>query len=307
MMPRSLYLLFAMLMLSIGVGSAQMMENILYQSPSVPKSVVEQSDRVDYILRNYWGNFNFRNIELIENRRYTEGAYREFVRLTEQLSDEKFVVANGELFVRADVNASMINHFAELADRIYFVGDSVNIDAERYSMMLHKLVASRNLSASNRKKYSARIESLKPVVVEPEPVIAPDIEYTRRDLTESNLYSIRANYVLLMIDSDTTIDNQIKGDSLLLDFHDVVPLSISSEGDLESWLMQPKAEWCGYDHSGSVGESRLYSEQSRIMLLDKRKRILLDQSTIERIIAHLKSLGEPPAAIEEVSEVEPHL
>ncbi len=307
MMPRSLYLLFAMLMLSIGVGSAQMMENILYQPPSVPKSVVEQSDRVDYILRNYWNNYNFKNSELLENRRYTEGAYREFVRLTERLSDEKFAEANGELFARASLNDRMVTYFAELSDRYYFVGDSVNIDTERYSMMLHKLVASRNLSASNRKKYSARIESLKPVVVEPEPVIAPDIEYTRRDLTESNLYSIRANYVLLMIDSDTTIDNQIKGDSLLLDFHDVVPLSISSEGDLESWLMQPKADWCGYDHSGSVGESRLYSEQSRIMLLDKRKRILLDQSTIERIIAHLKSLGEPPAAIEEVSEVEPHL
>ncbi|MFR9651690.1 MAG: DUF5106 domain-containing protein [Rikenellaceae bacterium] len=300
---RGLYLAVIALIISVQFVAAQMMENVIYQAPSIPKTIIEQSDRVEFIVRSYWQNYDFKQSSLTENHRYSEGAYRGFVRLTSLLSDEKFIDAHRELLTRAVVNPDMVNYFAKLSDKYYFAGDSVSIDRDRYMMLLSQFINLRGLKSSLKSRFANRLESLKPVVVEPEPTIAPDIEFTRQDLTRVDLYSIRSRYILLKLDGveseqNDTIGAAIVADSLLLAFHDTEVVSLCRGVDVEWWSGEELPTWWinGCDEGRMADESRLYGDNSeaKLFLLDSRKRVILENTPIEQIIKYLRGLGLPP-------------
>lgn len=294
------YIYIGMLILSVQFASAQMMENLIYQAPSVPKTIIEQSDRVEFIARNYWQNYNFKQSALIENHRYSEGAYRGFVRLTALLSDEKFVDAHKEMLSRAVVNADMVNYFTKLSDKYYFAGDSVAIDRDRYLKLLSQFIKLRGLNGSSKRLFTKRLELLTPVVEEPELTIAPDFEFTRQDLTVGNLYSIRSKYLLLKLDGvdslrSSEIGAAVVADSLLLALHESEVVSICRGVDVERWSGEELPEWWinGCDESRMVDESRLYGDNSetKLYLLDSRKRVLLDRVSVEKIMSYLRMIN----------------
>ncbi len=308
MIKKTLYI--ALLLCAVESVCGQMMENIIYQPSAVPKTVITQSDRMEFIIRNYWANYDFNDLSLIENRRYTEGAYREFVRITAVLSERRFVESHGDLLNRAKAKRQMVNHFISLSDRYYLKGDSLLIDSARYMALIERFIATKNIGEQLKKRYEARLEAMQPEVIIPEPTIAPDFEFTHQDHTESNLYSVNSRYTLLDINelgnpTSKATARSLKADSLLLSHHNVEVVSISRGIDIESWSSLKFPKWWinGCDEMLTTEESRIYIGGG-LYLLDKRKRVIFERSTIEQIIDYLRAMGEP--TVEESVETESH-
>ena len=249
-----------------------------------------------YMVDHYWDRFDFTDTLFIERVDSAEmmRAYAEYI--------ATYVGPyNGEpvarLMKRASVSRKMLDYFATMSEKLFHDPNSPLRSDELYIPVLEAQIAAPFYDEYEKMvpQYDLALASQNRILKK-----ANDFRYTVASGRTSNLYSLKADFVLIYINNpgcpmcrqiqEQLVASQIVADALKDDRLKI--LAIYPDEDLTLWHEHPLPKsWInGYDRGRRLEKDRLYDLRAipAMYLLDREKTVLVKDSAsvpeIERMI-----------------------
>ena len=249
-----------------------------------------------YMVDHYWDRFDFADTLFIERVDSAEmmRAYAEYI--------ATYVGPyNGEpvakLMKRASVSRKMLDYFATMSEKLFHDPNSPLRSDELYIPVLEAQIAAPFYDEYEKMvpQYDLALASQNRILKK-----ANDFRYTVASGRTSNLYSLKADFVLIYINNpgcpmcrqiqEQLVASQIVTDALKDDRLKI--LAIYPDEDLTLWHEHPLPKsWInGYDRGRRLEKDRLYDLRAipAMYLVDREKTVLVKDSTtvpeIERMI-----------------------
>ena len=249
-----------------------------------------------YMVDHYWDRFDFADTLFIERVDSAEmmRAYAEYI--------ATYVGPyNGEpvakLMKRASVSRKMLDYFATMSEKLFHDPNSPLRSDELYIPVLEAQIAAPFYDEYEKMvpQYDLALASQNRILKK-----ANDFRYTVASGRTSNLYSLKADFVLIYINNpgcpmcrqiqEQLVASQIVADALKDGRLKI--LAIYPDEDLTLWREHPlPKEWInGYDRGRRLEKDRLYDLRAipAMYLVDREKTVLVKDSTtvpeIERMI-----------------------
>jgi hypothetical protein len=249
-----------------------------------------------YMVDHYWDRFDFTDTLFIERVDSAEmmRAYAEYI--------ATYVGPyNGEpvarLMKRASVSRKMLDYFATMSEKLFHDPNSPLRSDELYIPVLEAQIAAPFYDEYEKMvpQYDLALASQNRILKK-----ANDFRYTVASGRTSNLYSLKADFILIYINNpgcpmcrqiqEQLVASQIVADALKEGRLKI--LAIYPDEDLTLWHEHPLPKsWInGYDKGRRLEKDRLYDLRAipAMYLLDREKKVLVKDSTsvpeIERMI-----------------------
>lgn len=264
--------------------------------PEVP-TILSPKDKGLYLIDHFWDNFNFADTTLISDSEFTERALAEHITLIKRANSAKSNNALKTLMRRASVDSAMLHHFINITEKYLYNPNSPLRDGELYISVLEGIIELPNLDEiyKIRPKYQLNLEKKNRVGE-----LATNFKYTLASGATSTIYAVKSKYTILYFSNpDCTecarVKQYIMDTPLFNGNKELQIISIYPDKDLTIWQDAvntfPK-EWInGYD-KGVVSDNSLYDLRAipTLYLLDKDKRVILKDATIEQIHNYLQKI-----------------
>lgn len=266
--------------------------------PSIPITITAPEQRADFLVKHYWDNVNFADTNYIHHPEITEQAWADYCDILNHVPLETAQEAMRNTIERTNADKKVFNYITELADKYLYDPNSPMRNEEFYIPVLEAMVASPVLEEIEKVRPQARLKlALKNRIG----TKALNFTYTLASGAQSNLYKLKADYIIVFINNpgchaceetiadlkNAPIINQlIKEKKLIL-------LSIYPDEELDEWskhLNEYPTEWInGYDKTFAIKEQQLYDLKAvpTLYLLDKEKTVLLKDAPAQAIEEYL--------------------
>lgn len=274
--------------------------NPYFPIPEVPESVTTDYDRAIYLSKNYWELFDFKDVSLIGQTEITEQGFVDYIHILNYIPFKHANRSIKYLFVKAQADTAMYNHFASLFEKYYYNSDSPFRNEELYIPVLETILKSDKLSSENHKKYDFQQEMIHKNRVGSK---ASDFVYTLENGDWKRMHAIKSNYLILFFSTPECIrcvgvaDEMHNSEVLnrvcsLNSFNRnmLTVLNIYPQSNLSLWkeylLSMPEKNWThAYDNGLVLTNKRIYDLKAlpTIYLLDKNKRIILKDTSLDEI------------------------
>ena len=249
-----------------------------------------------YMVDHYWDRFDFTDTLFIERVDSAEmmRAYAEYI--------ATYVGPyNGEpvarLMKRASVSRKMLDYFATMSEKLFHDPNSPLRSDELYIPVLEAQIAAPFYDEYEKMvpQYDLALASQNRILKK-----ANDFRYTVASGRTSNLYSLKADFILIYINNpgcpmcrqiqEQLVASQIVADALKDGRLKI--LAIYPDEDLTLWHEHPLPKsWInGYDKGRRLEKDRLYDLRAipAMYLVDREKKVLVKDSTtvpeIERMV-----------------------
>lgn len=268
--------------------------------PDIPQALITSEDRAEYLVSHYWDNFDFTDTTLISRPEITEQVLVDFLDILPYVPFEQSQSALTALMDSASADSAMYVHFMKLAEKYLYDPNSPLRNEELYIPVLNCVVASSKLDEAQKVRPRYQLKS----AMKNRPgSIATDFLYTISDGTVAWMSSINADYTILYFNNPDCHDckrvkRYIKDSEL---FNRMIQantgptlriLAIYPDADLPLWKRAdyPGIMINGYDAGQVIMDKELYDLKAipTLYLLDKDKRIILKDDSVERIEAWLQ-------------------
>lgn len=165
-----------------------------FKLPEIPSLLRTNQQRFDFVVSNYWQNFDFADTSLINRADYTEQAFVDFINILPnvQLPIKKEGIIT--MLDKASVDSAMYLHFMGLSDKYLYDPGSPFRDEESYIIVLNSIINCSKLDEilKIRPRYQLEL-ALKNRIGQQ----AADFKYTTENGIKANLYSIENDRILL--------------------------------------------------------------------------------------------------------------
>ena len=292
-MKRWIVYIVIALCLPWGMGA----QNASFPLPEVPQMLASPADRANYLAVHYWDRFDFKNNALIDKPEITEQGFANFISIMPYVTENK--EAFSVFAQRMTANPKMLAHLLKVSEHYLFDNFSPVYDEELYLMLVEELLKQQKLSLvqRDRLRYQQRVARKNR-----SGQMATDFSFVQRNGKQMTLKGVQADYVLLFLNDPecdacrkikegllhSEIVNRWKGSGRMK------ILSVCIEGETEGWKNLPAPEgWIdGCDGQKRLLEEDLYDLRNlpAIYLLDRDKRIVIKNATMERLEEVLKQL-----------------
>lgn len=267
----------------------------------MPPMQASEQDQFEYMVEHFWDRFDFADTLFIERVDSIEmmGVMVEYI--------SNYVGPyNGEpvrkLMKKASTSRKMLDYFVGLTEKLFHDPNSPLRSDELYIPVLEAQIA-----APFYDKYEKMVPEFDLSLASQNRIMhkANDFRYTTASGRSSNLYSVKANYILIYINNPGCpmcgdIQAQIESSALLSELiatGDLKIVALYPDQDLELWHAHPLPKsWInGYDKGCVIEKNRLYDLRAipALYLLDKDKNVLIKDSTsvpqIEQALFQLMS------------------
>lgn len=281
------------LLLCGGCSNAQTQKDIPQKQlkalvlPQIPDSIRIPQDRADYLSVHYWDHFDFGDTALTHLPEITEQAFADFIPVLSIASEDKMRQGIYLLLDRAMKGSRiMFDCFSDLCEKYLYDPNSPLRDEELYIPCLQYLIASNQMTdvEKERPRYLLRM------ALKNRPgTIATDFTYTLANDKTGKLSAIQADYTVLFFNNPDC--QECKRVKEYMDasptFHSVAVLAMYTDADLPLWLKAgyPHFMINAYDAGQTIQDKQLYDLKAipTLYLLDKEKRIILKDATVEKI------------------------
>lgn len=280
--------------------------NPLFPVPEIPKGINEERDRAIYLANHYWDLFPFSDNSLIDKPDITEQGFVDYIHVLNYIPYDKACNSIKRMLNKAQVNPIMYTYFASLYQKYFYDPNSPFRNEELYIPVLEVLLKSKILSPENNERYTFHKEMIHKNRVGNK---AADFEYTLMNGEEKRMHKLKSNYmILLFTNPDCTtckqVMDEINNSEILkpvfsrnsFNRNMLTVLSIFPDSDIVNWYkaqdwMSQKNWINGYDKYMALTNKRIYDIKAipTIYFLDKNKRILLKDTSIEEIESFFKS------------------
>lgn len=263
--------------------------------PDIPQMLTSGEERAAYLAAHYWDNFDFTDTTQISQPEITEQAFVDFLDILPYVQPEKSQKAMTALIVSASADSAMYVHFAELAEKYLYDPNSPFRNEDLYIPVLNHVVLSSGWDEARKVRPQYQ---LKMAMKNRPGSIAADFSYTTPDGTVARMTSVKADYLLLFFNNPDCNDcrrvkDYIKHSEIFnrLTRADSSPLlrilAVYPDADLALWesAEYPDIMINSYDAGQTLMNKELYDLKAipTFYLLDKKKRVILKDVSIERV------------------------
>jgi len=273
-----------------------------FRAPEIPKNIDTPEKKADFIIRNYWQNFNFEDTTLVHRPQITEQAFADYVNILRQVPLELAGDGVEIMMKKADANKAMFVCFATLCEKYLYDPNSPVRNEELYLRALDNILATKRLDDIHKERYKHQYKvALRNRVGHK----ATDLSYTLFSGKKGNLYSIKADFTLIYFNNPECNDCGVIMSNLanstvindLLNKSKLKLLAFYPDEDLSVWnrhLGNYPSLWInGHDSNGEmVKDKEIYDLKAipSLYLLDAQKNILLKDARFEEVEEYLKSI-----------------
>lgn len=257
--------------------------------PTPPAVITDQLERVNYMLKNYWENYDFADTTAANRSGDIEQYFSNYLNILSYGDAQSVALSIEQMMGKAVKNSVVFDYFFDLYDRYLYDPNSPMRNEELYIMFLKWVVASPDLSDTDKERSHYRLNlALKNRVGEK----AADISFKDRAEVNRTLYGVKAQYVILFFNNPDCHDcarvtdmlTSLKNDGLKV-------VSIYPDRDIKLWREKsyPK-EWIN-GYSPGLNEKTVYDLKAipTLYLLDRDKRVLLKDVTIEQLLQYFEA------------------
>ena len=268
--------------------------------PKIPESIEDSKERGIYLSKHYWEEFPFNDVSLINQQKITEQAFVDYINVLNFIPFKHARRSIRYLFVKAQTNSEMYAHFASLFEKYYYNADSPYRNEELYIPVLETILKHDILSEDDFNKYHFQEEMIHKNRVGSK---ATDFVYTLENGDWKRMHALKSNYLILFFSTPDCskclpVANSIHNSEVLAKVCSLnsfsrtmlCVLNVYPESNIALWQdslsIMPQKNWIhSYDKSMILTNKRVYNLKAlpTIYLLDKNKRIILKDTSLEEI------------------------
>lgn len=270
-----------------------------FRLPSVPDTIRTVEGRFNYVVGNYWANFNFSDTLFLEiPERACEMALVNYADLLSRLPLAKSAPYLEYFLAKASANAAMQNHMAGLLRKYLVNYDSPLRNHELYICAAEYL---KENALDEITRYNA-MQDAHLLSLNPQGSVAADFTYFLPDSTVARMHGVESPYTLLFfynpncrscqgiieaLKTSTAINGALETGALTL-------LAIYTQDDSPVWrefIKETPQGWTnGCDNGMKLISENIYDLRNLpvFYLLDSKKRILLKDLPLSQIEKHFK-------------------
>lgn len=270
-----------------------------FRLPSVPDTIRTVEGRFNYVVGNYWTNFNFSDTLFLEiPERACEMALVNYADLLSRLPLAKSVPYLEDFLAKASANAAMQNHMAGLLRKYLVNYDSPLRNHELYICAAEYL---KENALDEITRYNA-MQDAHLLSLNPQGSMAADFTYFLPDSTVARMHEMESAYTLLFfynptcrscqgiieaLKTSTTINRALETGVLTL-------LAIYTQDDSPVWrefIKETPQGWTnGCDNGMKLISESIYDLRNLpvFYLLDSDKCVLLKDLPLSRIEEYFK-------------------
>ena len=274
--------------------------NPAFPVPGIPASITNAQERAVYLSKHYWEKFDFLDTSLISKTEISEQGFVDYIHILNFISFKEARRSIRIMLYHAQVNPTMYAHFASLFEKYYYDANSPYRNEELYIPVLEILLQSGILLSEDQEKYDFQQEMIHKNRVGTK---AADFIYTLANGDWKRMHALKSNYLILFF----TNPECPKCDVFTEELNNSEPLrgvfshnsynrsmlsilSIYPDKNVAQWRKalptMPKKNWINaYDDGVLITKKRVYDIKAipTIYLLDKNKRIILKDTSLEEI------------------------
>ncbi len=270
-----------------------------FRLPSVPDTIRTVEGRFNYVVGNYWTNFNFSDTLFLQiPERACEMALVNYADLLSRLPLAKSAPYLEDFLAKASANAAMQNHMAGLLRKYLVNYDSPLRNHELYICAAEYL---KENALDEITRYNA-MQDAHLLSLNPQGSVAADFTYFLPDSTVARMHGVESPYTLLFfynpncrscqgiieaLKTSTAINRALETGALTL-------LAIYTQDDSPVWrefIKETPQGWTnGCDNGMKLISESIYDLRNLpvFYLLDSKKRILLKDLPLSQIEKHFK-------------------
>ena len=280
--------------------------NSAFPLPEIPESIKDNRERAIYLSKSYWEAFPFNDTSLISKTEVTEQGLVDYIHILNYIPFNDAKKSLNTLFSQAQENPKMYTHFASLFQKYYYDADSPFRNEELYIPTLDIILKSNVLSASDQEIYDFQREMIHKNRVGTK---ASDFVYTLFDGENKRMREFKSDFLILFFTNPncsicSDITDEINNSEVLkkvfshnsFNRNMLTVMSIYPGSDVKLWYEKlssmPEKNWInGYDNGMVLTNKRVYDIKAipTIYLLDKNKRIILKDTSLEEIESYFST------------------
>jgi len=257
----------------------------------------------EFIIKNYWQNFNFADTALVHRPQITEQAFADYINILEQVPLELAGNGIGIMMKKAEAKNEMFVCFATLCEKYLYDPNSPVRNEELYLDALDNILATKCLDNIHKERYKHQYKVAQRNRVGHK---AADITYKLFSGRKGNLYSIKADFTLIYFNNPECNDCGVVMGNLahsavindLLNKGQLKLLAFYPDKDLSVWNRHqadyPSSWINGRDSKGEMVKGKeIYDLKAipSLYLLDSQKNVLLKDARFEQVEIYLKSIN----------------
>ena len=264
----------------------------LFAYPVAPDTIKTFENRVNYIVDNFWGNYDLS--KPIADLNAFNGAFRDYLGFLRYCHRTVAISSVRDFLFKAQTNKANFEKIAMLAEMgLYNVGAEYWSD-EIYTEFLKSVIGNKQLKQDMRKYYAKQMERINRTQLG---ASLAGVTYTDADGKKVSIADIEADMVMIFITLDSDADQSFQRVRLSTD---VAINSILDSGKVKLLCLSPEKyskEWAhnakGYAQNWLVGACPELSVEGdydvrytpSFIILDKDKNIIQKNVDLEAIKA----------------------
>lgn len=263
--------------------------------PEPPAMLDTESEKIDYLLTNYWANYNFNDSTLARKDNFTSKPLAMYFKIMSTASQSQFPKYLSTLVTQLESADTVIfDKFTSLTEDLLYDPNSpirCEIIYYRFTELLSKSKRVDNLVKDKYQQQRVMISKNQPGKQ------ASNFTFTLKSGGVRSLYDLDADYLLLMFyhpDCHTCAETiaELKN-SPFFTHKELKILAIFPERDEKLWRdkigMIPEEWICGFDKTGVLVAKKLYDlrPSPSLYLLDKKKSVILKDARLDEIAGYL--------------------
>ena len=264
----------------------------LFAYPVAPDTIKTFENRVNYIVDNFWGNYDLS--KPIADLNAFNGAFRDYLGFLRYCHRTVAISSVRDFLFKAQTNKANFEKIAMLAEMgLYNVGAEYWSD-EIYTEFLKSVIGNKQLKQDVRKYYAKQMERINRTQLG---ASLASVTYTDADGKKVSIADIEADMVMIFITLDSNADQSFQRVRLSTD---VAINSILDSGKVKLLCLSPEKyskEWAhnakGYAQNWLVGACPELSVEGdydvrytpSFIILDKDKNIIQKNVDLEAIKA----------------------
>lgn len=253
------------------------------------------TDSVNLKIENYWNNFNFQDTSYEKTAIKTEKTFEGFIRNLEISSDEIAKRAINNMLSNTLRERNTFVYFWKLYDKYLYDPDSPFLNENLYTTVLQYIISSTQTTDSDKDIATFQLNMIHKNQIGQ---TANNFTFIQSTGSISSLYQIESEYIILFFnipDCDECSKTKEIINEFSFSLNKIQTLAIYPGNDTDLWYKTdyPKQWINGYDINQSILSDNLYDLRvfPTIYLLDKYKRVLLKDASIEKLNNYLSKLN----------------
>lgn len=303
----ALFSLFSQITLFSNICMAQQQKNTAKQSlkytlPDIPESILEPSERAEYLVSHYWDNFDIANPAWLADSDSIELAFVDYIVLFPYVDSNIIKQSISKMMNRTTKEIDIFYWFADVFDKYLYNFSSPMRNEPDYTLFLQYLINNPKLDKTQKVRPKYQLEQINK---NPIGAMAANFEYSTLNGKKNNLYDIKANYTIILFTNPKCIDcKKIKDKiiisdkiSSMINNGELKIIAVYPDEDIDSWKSYTENTSSifieAYDATTNKNlKNKLYSIRAipSIYLLDKDKKILLKDASFSMLEEILDSL-----------------